>query len=95
MKTKILAIAGVASAVIGGSAFLVRNVQAQPTATSVNATVLIDRHPEIHKAMKQLNNAMYTMEHAADDFHGHKKDAMEHTRRAIAELQAALNSVRH
>ena len=90
MKTKILAIAAVATTLIGGSALLATNAVAQSNHPTVGAAVTAQRHPEIRKALKQLRNAMTTMENAADDFHGHKKDAMDHTKRAIHELEVAL-----
>ncbi len=86
MKSKFIAIAGLATALVGGGAFFAGNALAQPP---------MERHPEIHKAMRQLHAAMDTMTKAADDFHGHKKDAMRMTGNAINELQKALNSDRH
>jgi hypothetical protein len=86
MKTKFLAIAGLATALIGGGAFFAGNAY---------ATSSLERHPEIHKAMRQLHMALDTMNKAADDFHGHKKDAIRMTNGAINELQKALNSDRH
>lgn len=44
-------------------------------------------HPLIWKAAKQLQNAKYTLWHAADDFHGHKADA-------IGAINAALDQLR-
>ena len=94
MKNRLIGIAALASALIGGGAVMASNAYAQqvPTATVVTS---IEKHPELRKALRQLNNSLTTMQNAADDFHGHKKKAMELTNGAIAELKAALASDRH
>jgi hypothetical protein len=43
-------------------------------------------HPMIWKAAKQLQNAKHTLWEAADDFHGHKADA-------IGAINAALDQL--
>ena len=45
-------------------------------------------HPMIWKAAKQLQAAKWTLWHAADDFHGHKADA-------IGAINAALDQLRN
>ena len=49
-----------------------------------------EKHPEIRKAIKNLMQAKNNMEHAADDFGGHKAKARQLTVEAIEELKLAL-----
>lgn len=53
-----------------------------------------EHHPEIHKAIAALEAAKHYMEHADHDFHGHRKEAMEATERAIQQLRLAVESDR-
>jgi hypothetical protein len=95
MKGRIIAIAALASSLIGGGALVATNAIAQatpPVPQKSGGPGKIERHPEIHKALHQLNNALNTMQNAADDFKGHKEDAMEATKRAIGDLNAALKA---
>ncbi len=48
------------------------------------------RHPQIHAAMRALQNAAGHLERAAHDYGGHRTRALELVRGAEAELQAAL-----
>ena len=94
MRNRMIAIAAIASTLIGGGALIATNAIAQtplkPAAGSHTARQ--ERHPEIRKAMRQLNNALTTMKNAADDFKGHKEAATDDTQKALNELQAALNA---
>ncbi len=85
MKNKMFAVAILAASIGGGSALIATNAFAKAPAISAPA-----KHPEIRKALNQLNNAMNTMKNAADDFAGHKVDAMKATQHAIDELHTAL-----
>ena len=49
-----------------------------------------EKHPEIRKALRNLEQAKNNMEHAADDFGGHKAKALELSEQAISELKLAL-----
>ena len=51
-----------------------------------------EHHPEIHKAIASLEAAKHYMEHADHDFHGHRKEALEATERAIHQLRLAIES---
>ncbi len=44
-------------------------------------------HPLIWKAAKQLQNAKHTLWQAADDFHGHKADAIQAINAALDQLK--------
>src|ERR1019366_1174386 len=97
MKTRMFAIAAIASSLIGGGALVASNAFAQSTIPPRQSGVGAggsrqERHPEIRKSLRQLNNALTTMKNAADDFKGHKEAAMDDTQKAIAELQAALKA---
>jgi|SRR5579862_1231960 len=98
MKNRMIVMAALASTLIGGGALVASNsfAQASPPITQAGAGVgtagRLERHPEIRKAMRQLNMALTTMKKANDDFKGHKEAAMDATQKAIAELQAALKA---
>ena len=53
-----------------------------------------EKHPEIRKAIRNLEQAKNNMEHAADDFDGHKAKARQLTIEAIEQLKLALASDR-
>jgi len=48
------------------------------------------KHPRIEKAIDQMKDALDYMNHAPDDFGGHKAQAIADTRAAIKSLKAAL-----
>lgn len=94
MKSKVILVAALASALVGGGALVATNAVAQGPVKSVGAGRL-EKHPEIRKAMRQLNAALNTMKQAADDFKGHKEAAMDDTQKALAELKLALQADRN
>jgi hypothetical protein len=49
-----------------------------------------ERHPEIRRAMRALENAKNDLEHASHDFGGHRQKALEHINAAVSELSQAL-----
>ena len=96
MKNRMIAIAAIASTLIGGGALVASNAFAQTAPPQVGKGAgKMERHPEIRKALRQLNNALDTMKKAADDFGGHKSTAMSETSSAIKELQEALKFDKH
>ena len=50
-----------------------------------------ERHPELHKALRNLKSAKQDLEKAAHDFGGHKAAAIQAINQAIGELEAALH----
>lgn len=50
----------------------------------------VERHPEIRRAIDDLERAKYAMQHAAHDFGGHRVDAVAACDNAIAQLRLAL-----
>ena len=98
MKNRMIAIIAAAAMTVCGGTFIATKSLAQtppPTVRQGTRPARLERHPEIRRAMRQLTNAMNTMKKAADDFHGHKEKAMDLTKSAIEELQAALRADRH
>ncbi len=49
-----------------------------------------ERHPEIRKAIRQLQRARTDLQNANRDFGGHRADALAATDNAIRQLQLAL-----
>ncbi|WP_040550913.1 hypothetical protein [Pedosphaera parvula] len=50
-----------------------------------------ERHPAIHAAIRNLEEAKHDLERADHDFGGHRKAALEACDNAIAQLREALN----
>lgn len=85
MKVKALAFAGLV-AVLGTGAAVGVAQQAIPTEFGAQR----ERHPEMMKALRALENAKRDLSNAAHDFGGHRVKALEHTDAAIAEVKEAL-----
>lgn len=49
-----------------------------------------ERHPEIRRAVRQLERARVDLQNADRDFGGHRAEALEATNNAIRQLQLAL-----
>lgn len=49
-----------------------------------------ERHPEIQRAINDLQRAKYAMQHASHDFGGHRVDAVAACDNAIAQLRLAM-----
>jgi hypothetical protein len=53
----------------------------------------MEKHPEIHECIKQLEKTKWDLEHkAASDFHGHKVMAIKSIDEAIGHLREGLAS---
>ena len=48
------------------------------------------RYPKIHASLSTLRDAREELEHAGDDFHGHKETAMRAVDEAIRQLEALV-----
>ena len=81
----------VAPATIASRAYA-GNVQsvALQQAVPVRKAVAPERHPEIRKAITQLERAKTDLKRANHDFGGHRAEALEACDRAIAQLRLAL-----
>ena len=51
-----------------------------------------ERHPELRRALRALENAKSALQQGAHDFQGHRVKALELTEQAIKEVQAGLAS---
>lgn len=49
-----------------------------------------ERFPEMHRALRALENAKRDLEHAAHDFGGHRAKALELTNQAIQEVKEGV-----
>ncbi|HST07275.1 MAG TPA: hypothetical protein VLJ83_03850 [Gemmatimonadaceae bacterium] len=85
----------VAPTTIASRAFAA-NVQpvAAQQGVPVRKGVAPERHPEIRKAITQLERAKADLKRANHDFGGHRAEALEACDRAIAQLKLALQSDR-
>ena len=54
-----------------------------------------ERHPEIKRALKNLERAQDNLQKAQHDFAGHREKALDLTQQAIAECKAALAADKH
>ncbi|HLJ62952.1 MAG TPA: hypothetical protein VKT70_02520 [Stellaceae bacterium] len=61
------------------------------TAAALTATMAEaeEHHPRIEAAIRSLREAREDLEHAAHDFGGHRREAIEAIDRAIIELEEA------
>jgi hypothetical protein len=51
-----------------------------------------DDHPEMDAAVNDLQSARSHLQAAAHDYAGHRKTALEHVNKALAEIQAGLKT---
>jgi hypothetical protein len=63
---------------------------AEPVAAAVKST-RHEKHPEIHKAMRELRLAKTHLESAAHDYGGHRVKALAAINEALEQLKAALD----
>ncbi|MBS1718189.1 MAG: hypothetical protein JSS72_10715 [Armatimonadetes bacterium] len=65
---------------------------AKPTSGTPVRRLKAERHPEIRKALNNLNRAKEALSKAAHDFGGHREKALDLVEQAIKECNAALAS---
>lgn len=82
MKKTILSF--VAGAVFAVAAMLLFNL-----ASPANGA-MPQRYPEMRGALRHLEQARDNLTNAAHDFHGHRAKALEHTNKAIDEVNKAI-----
>ena len=92
MKNKMFTLAAFALTLVGGGAMIASNAIAKSPAPAATTS---EKHPELRKALRQLEAAMKTMHDASWDFGGHKVDAMKDTQKAIDELHQAMKFDKH
>ena len=54
-----------------------------------------ERHPEIRRALRNLQQAKENLQRAAHDLGGHREQALDLVQRAIDQCQQALRDDRH
>lgn len=81
---------GKRSALVLASYHLEVSDGARPAPAGSKVSNAGERHPLIERAITALEAAKNDMQHAADDFHGHKAEALEATNGALNQLRAAL-----
>ncbi len=93
MKSRMLAIAGLATLIVSGVTYGVTAQAGAPVAGRPGHE-RNERHPELRQALRQLHTAANSLQHAAHDFGGHREKALDLTQNAIKEVEAALASDR-
>jgi hypothetical protein len=51
-----------------------------------------EKHPELRRALRQLNNAETSLKSGAHDYSGHREQALDLVQKAISEVQQAITS---
>lgn len=87
MKNRIIAIAAIGTALVGSGA-IGYSAYAQERGRR-------ERHPELMRALRALNNAEKNLAHAAHDFQGHRAKALELTEEAIEQDKIAIQLDKH
>jgi hypothetical protein len=90
---KALAVAALAGVTTVGTTTLFAQDQSTPPPPATTRPAQKEhheRHPAIHRAIKELEAAKFYMEHAAHDFGGHRVAAVKECDEAIKQLREAL-----
>ncbi len=96
MKNRILAFTGLIALLGSTSAFAVF-AQGTPPVTPTPGTMRPghakrEKHPEMVKALRELEAAARTLKAANHDFGGHRETALDLTTKAIAEVKLGIQS---
>jgi uncharacterized membrane protein len=54
-----------------------------------------ERHPELRQALRRLQAAQNSLQHAAHDFQGHREKALDLVQQAIEQIKLAIASDKH
>jgi hypothetical protein len=100
MKNRIIATTGLIALIASTSAFSALAQGTSPIVTPIVTPIsggkaLMERHPELRKADRELEAALKTLQSASHDFSGHREAAMDLTSKAIAQVKLALQSDKH
>ncbi len=94
MKNRLIATIGIGTALLGTGALVTNAYGLQPQPTSGNKRGIRmerrEKHPEIMRAMRNLEQAKRNLQNGAHDFGGHRAKALEHTEQALQECREAL-----
>lgn len=96
MKNRVLAVGGLAAILASATAYGVYAQERQPSAPAFDTVAFAqrrgrERHPEMMRALRELEQARADLKKAATDFGGHRVKALDHTNAAIDEVHDALN----
>jgi hypothetical protein len=94
MKNKLIALSGLVTLLATTAAYGVMAQQpgAPPAQRTFAAQKGKERHPELRKALRALNNAQKFLQQANKDFDGHREQALDLTQKAIDQVQQAIAS---
>lgn len=95
MQTKWVVSIIAGATLLGGGAFVSQVVAAPNHPPIVAVQRKRERHPEIRKAMKNLEQAKTNLQNADRDFGGHRTKAVEAINVALDECKAALAFDKH
>ena len=90
------------AALAGVGVIAAGSLTATPAAAQITLPVVVrshaahgEKHPEIRRALKNLNQAKNNLQKAAHDFGGHREQALDLVQRAIDQCQQALADDKH
>ena len=95
MRNRIVALCGLIAVIGTGTAYGVmaqNGTGAPPTPPAAGKGRRTERHPELRRALRALNNAETALKAGSHDFSGHREKALDLTQQAIKEVQAAIAS---
>ncbi len=91
--TAVIAAVGAGTLFVGGTAIVAAQIPVPTPAPTVPPVQVhgkrAERHPDINRAIRNLQQAQNNLQHAATDFGGHKEKAMDLIRQAQRELALA------
>ncbi|MBV9850991.1 MAG: hypothetical protein JO250_15075 [Armatimonadetes bacterium] len=95
IAASLAAVTGLAGLTFGGVAVKPASAQVPtPPVTTPNnpGKHRGERHPELRRALRNLNQAKNNLQNAAHDFQGHREQALDLVNKAIDQVQQALAS---
>ncbi len=94
MKSRLLALGGIVVVLGSGTAFGVLAQNSAPPSGGHGAGQhgKRERHPELIRALRALQNAKTDLSKASRDYAGHREKAADLTQKAIDEVKAAIAS---
>lgn len=96
-KTKMIAFAGLALAILGSAAFVTESSVAQVLPGTAPSYAQAkhqrgEKHPDLRAALNLLRRAHARLQNGARDFGGHRAAAEKLTEQAIDQVQAAMKA---
>lgn len=87
IRSRLACIGVVASALVGGGAYLANSGLVGSTAAQAAEH---ERHPHLHAAIHELKEARHELKTADHDFGGHREEAVKAIDVAMEQLEVAL-----